>query len=397
MIDNDNELLAHALTYARQGWRVFPLHGADDGKCSCKKVDCGSKGKHPRIMQWQMNATTAEGEIRQWWATWPSANIGVATGAGSGVFVIDVDGPTGRSTLERWQQERGWHPETLTAITGRGSHLYFRHEGLRVPNNASKLGKGIDVRGDGGYVVAPPSMHASGHRYAWKDPGWPVVDAPDWLINAILGGEPVTGAGVAAEETAEDMIGEGTRNDTLFSLGCGLRGKGFEVDEITEELMDLNDKRCSPPLLDSEVRLIAESAAKYEPNPLVLAPTSKDSPLWWFQLNVNDWCCDQNIMFMKDYQVGWYIWLKVEAWKKGGLIESAPAMLFKYARAKSKKQFIREMDVVLHEFEPTPDGAYLVNMRMADKWEDARAKTEKKRKAGRASAKARGPVETEAA
>src|ERR1039457_2404284 len=104
MIDNDNELLAHALTYARQGWRVFPLHGADDGKCSCKKVDCGSKGKHPRIMQWQMNATTAEGEIRQWWATWPSANIGVATGAGSGVFVIDVDGPTGRSTLERWQQ-----------------------------------------------------------------------------------------------------------------------------------------------------------------------------------------------------------------------------------------------------------------------------------------------------
>jgi hypothetical protein len=208
-------------------WRVHPLHRVDDGRCSCRKADCRNKGKHPRILKWQTDATSDEGRIRQWWTTWPDANIGIATGTGSGVFVIDVDGPTGRSTLERWQQERGWHPETLTAITGRGSHLYFRQEGLKVPNSASKLGKGIDVRGDGGYVVAPPSMHASGHRYAWKDPGWPVATAPDWLLDAILGGEPVTGAGVAAEETAEDMIGEGSRNNTPLQPGLWPKRKGI--------------------------------------------------------------------------------------------------------------------------------------------------------------------------
>ena len=199
---------------------------------------------------------------------------------------------------------------------------------------------------------------------------------------------------MVAEETAEDMIGEGSRNDTLFSLGCGLRGKGLEVDEITEELMDLNDKRCSPPLLDTEVRLIAESAAKYEPNALVLATTSKESPLWWFQLNVNDWCSDQKILFMTDYQVGWYIWLKVEAWKNGGFIESDPSKLFKYARAKSKNKFLKEMNIVLHEFEPTPDGAHLLNTRMAENWEEKSALTEKRRKAGKARTGAPVPVKT---
>lgn len=176
---------------------------------------------------------------------------------------------------EKWQQEHNWQPVTLTAITGRGLHLYFRQSDRKVPASAGKLGVGIDVRGDGGYVVAPPSIHSSGHMYAWEDSGCPVAGAPDWLLNAIRGGRRVAGDVVAAE----DVIGEGSRNDALFNAGCGMRGKGLEVDEIMEELMDLNEKRCSPPLMESEIHAIAESAATYEPNPVMAPPTGKDSPL----------------------------------------------------------------------------------------------------------------------
>lgn len=104
MTNNDDGILAHALTYARQGWRVLPVHSVEDGRCSCKKVDCGKRGKHPRIREWQKSASSEADKIRAWWATWPDANIGIATGRGSGVFVVDVDGPTGRSTFEKWQR-----------------------------------------------------------------------------------------------------------------------------------------------------------------------------------------------------------------------------------------------------------------------------------------------------
>jgi hypothetical protein len=164
--ETTNQNLQAALKYASQRLRVFPVHSVDDRICTCGKESCHSPGKHPRVKDWAAAATTDVKTIREWWDSWPNANIGIATGRDSGVFVVDVDGEEGRKSLERLKQEHGWDAKTLTARTGKGFHLYFANPGERVKNRVRLL-PGIDVRGEGGYVVAPPSVHASGVTYAW--------------------------------------------------------------------------------------------------------------------------------------------------------------------------------------------------------------------------------------
>lgn len=156
-----------------------------------------------------------------------------------------------------------------------------------------------------------------------------------------------------------------------------------------EELMKVNDEKCLPPLTESEVGTIAERTAKYEPNAVVLVPTSKDSPLWWFKLNVNEWCTDQEILFMTDYQVGWHIWLLVECWKNGGFLPNDPVKLAKFARAKSVAKFRNEMASVIAAFEPSPDKQYIVHTRLAEMWEAAQGLVQKKRLAAQVSVAAR--------
>lgn len=128
--------------------------------------------------------------------------------------------------------------------------------------------------------------------------------------------------------------------------------------------MRLNKQKCLPPLAGSEVCDIADSAAKYPPN----AAVSKDSPLWWFKLNVNEWCCDQDILFMKDYQVGWYIWLLVECWKNGGVLPNDPVKLARFARAKSAAKFSKEMAAVMGAFEISDDHEHIVHTHLAAEW-----------------------------
>jgi hypothetical protein len=89
-------LLEAALDYAGRGWRVLPLHTPTTGGCSCQKSDCYSIGKHPRIHNGQIGASLDSSTINNWWARWPNANIGVATGPDSGVVVLDVDGAVGQ-------------------------------------------------------------------------------------------------------------------------------------------------------------------------------------------------------------------------------------------------------------------------------------------------------------
>jgi putative DNA primase/helicase len=158
--------LEYALQYAGRGWRVFPLHSMRDGRCTCGQ-DCGKNaGKHPRVKGGFKVATTDTRQIEAWWRKWPDANIGIATGAASGIVVFDIDGATGRATLQRLVEEHGQMPRTAIAKTERGWHLYFAMPCPCTPIPCS-TGDGLDVRGDGGYVVAPPSRHASGHVYRW--------------------------------------------------------------------------------------------------------------------------------------------------------------------------------------------------------------------------------------
>ena len=169
-------LLDFALQYAARGWRVFPVHTTISGQCSCGR-DCGKDaGKHPRIKAWQKNATTDRAQIEAWWARWPESNIGIA--CGGGIVVTDLDGPAEIETFRQLAVPHGGLPETLVAATARGFHIYLAGDWpttKKVPN-----AKGILVRGQGGYVVAPPSFHASGIPYSWAKQAV-LAPMPDWF------------------------------------------------------------------------------------------------------------------------------------------------------------------------------------------------------------------------
>ena len=161
-------LLECALQFAERKWHVFPLHSVQDSRCTCGR-DCGKNaGKHPRVKGGFKVATTDARQIEAWWQKWPDSNIGIATGAVSGIVVIDIDGANGLATLQALVAQHGALPQTPIVKTARGWHLYFAMPATCAPIPCS-TGKGLDVRGDGGYVVAPPSRHASGHVYHWCD------------------------------------------------------------------------------------------------------------------------------------------------------------------------------------------------------------------------------------
>lgn len=175
-------LVDYALWYASRGWHVFPLHGISGGRCTCGHGDCESPGKHPRISKkaggrGALNATTDRATIEAWWAKWPNANVGLATGP-SGLVVLDVDGPEGGKQL--LEVSGGVIPPTLTVRTGRegGYHLYY--SGLGIPQSQRK-GEHLDVRGSSGYVVAPPSLHITGRRWEWVDQLAAIVAVPAWV------------------------------------------------------------------------------------------------------------------------------------------------------------------------------------------------------------------------
>lgn len=173
----------------------MPLHNIGaDGFCTCRPTkarpkawaECPSPGKHPRIKTGRAfeAATTDEAQIRQWWGRWPKANVGIATGQASRLCVVDIDGQKGAETLAAIVAEHGGDigiPMTLTARSGRagiGAHLYFTCD-APSPSNS---GAGLDIRGDGGNLVAPPSMHVSGQPYAWIN-ALPPAPMPAWLLH----------------------------------------------------------------------------------------------------------------------------------------------------------------------------------------------------------------------
>jgi Virulence-associated protein E/Bifunctional DNA primase/polymerase, N-terminal/Primase C terminal 2 (PriCT-2) len=172
-----SEMLEAALAYARMGLRVFPLHTIVNGACSCGKATCSSAAKHPKTKRGFLDATTDAEQIRKWWARWPNANIGIATG--SGLAVIDIDGAEGAQEFKELVATHGPPPATLTCQTGSGFHLFYLLRAGSPEVRSSARGK-VHVRGEGGYVVAAPSRHASGRTYQWVKKV-PIAILPDWL------------------------------------------------------------------------------------------------------------------------------------------------------------------------------------------------------------------------
>ena len=172
-----------ALGATGRGWSVVPVHTPAAGGCSCGRPDCPSPGKHPRI-KWETSMAEAAPleQIGRWWRRWPAANLGIVTGRVSGIAVLDIDPRNGgEQSLAAALSGHGPLPVTPEVRTGGGGrHLWFSLPPGPVPS--ALLAPGLDLKAEGGMIVAPPSLHVSGRRYAWANdfdavalaplPGW---------------------------------------------------------------------------------------------------------------------------------------------------------------------------------------------------------------------------------
>ncbi len=257
-----------ALIYAAKlGWSVLPLHSIKAGVCTCGKADCTSSGKHPLLRNGVKGATLNTKVIRSAWGRWPFANVGIATGAASGFFVLDVDGEIGGESLKELEAEHGKIPATIEQITGGGGrHLLFKSPKNINIGNKVRLFDGIDIRGDGGYIVAPPSIHISGRRYEWEISSRPfeveMAEPPKWLIELIQqSSAPTPGAdwpGLITE------IPKGERNQTLARYAGRLINRRITGKETLLLILALNGFACRPPLPEDEVKKIVDSICAAE-------------------------------------------------------------------------------------------------------------------------------------
>jgi Bifunctional DNA primase/polymerase, N-terminal len=238
--------LQAALSYVQvQRWPVFPIAVA---------------GKRPLSPRGFYNATTDVEQILRWWRQWPNANIGIPTGERTGLAVLDVDSRhDGMDSLEQLQRQYGRLPVTRTAQTGGGGlHFWYAYPqgGDRTINNATNLGgfPGIDLRGIGGYIVAPPSRHESGRCYIWLREE-PLAPFPAFLFD--LACPPTRSTTFPIRSPSASIAGRkrecqlarkdgnywlqqalekavpGTRNTTGFWLACQLRDNGIGFDEAS--------------------------------------------------------------------------------------------------------------------------------------------------------------------
>jgi putative DNA primase/helicase len=266
----------HAIFYSKLGFAVLPLHfpnrNHDQGGCSCGITDCKSPAKHPvakLVPSGLKNATADQDVIERWFRNQPW-NIGLVTGNASGIVALDVDPRhEGDSSVVALEKEHGLLPKTWRFLTGGGGqHILYRHPGAKVQNSVGRLGVGVDVRGDGGFIVAPPSIHISGRPYAISvdhhPHDIPLADLPGWLIEVVKSDAKV---GASAEEWREQigaMIPEGQRNDSLTRITGHLLSHGIEPHVCLEIILSLNMTHCNAPLPEQEILTIVASITRRE-------------------------------------------------------------------------------------------------------------------------------------
>ena len=273
MTDN----LTFAIDYVLRGFPVFPLCWPDKfGQCACgRNHQDRFIGKVPLVEHGLKDATSTKQGCKEFWTRWPSASIGIVIPAG--YFVLDVDADKdGYDSLAKLQNDLDIIlPETWLILTGSGGQHYWYKTPKPIRNTTKLAGyEGLDIRGIGGYVVAPESLHRSGHKYevSWVWNG-NITEAPLPLIELCLKRQPI----IIDSPTGINPISEGQRNDTLARDAGAMRRRGLSPGAIMAALMVNNQERCSPPLPESEVKQIAYSVGRYAPEVTTLGkPQYKD-------------------------------------------------------------------------------------------------------------------------
>lgn len=229
-----SDFLKAALAYAKRGWKVFPLDS--------KRPLAGTHG--------HKDATTDPKQIKAWWKDYPTANVGIACSSEHGPIVLDVDSGEAEELVASLDL-----PPTLIAVSGKkGRHLYFAPDGKAIRRKTKLKGVGLDLLGNGGYVVAPPSVHPeTGRTYAWKNKRAPIPLPSE--VRALV--KPDREPTPAANEVG--VISEGGRDETLTRIAGSMRRNGLSEDVIYEALLKVNAEACRPPLSERQVRKIARS------------------------------------------------------------------------------------------------------------------------------------------
>jgi bifunctional DNA primase/polymerase-like protein len=261
--DSRGTMIEAALRYAAAGWAVLPLASIrTGGGCGCwRELQCSHPGKHPnaRLARHGVKDASADPEVvRRWFRTAPNSNIALATGRISGFWVLDIDPRhDGIHSLEAWERKNGRLP--LTAIVhsgGGGRHLYWSMPPSREIRNRVGILPGVDVRSDGGSIVAPPSRHSSGLFYVWELPMYPFAQAPDSLLDLVSPRQPIErtpprilpGEAIQGRQAAESpyvravvvrvlatlaAARPGSRNQELFKAAAALAA-WFQIHAIDE-------------------------------------------------------------------------------------------------------------------------------------------------------------------
>ena len=249
-----SDLRTAALTLLARGWSVIPVE---------------ARGKRPIVpwLEYQSRLAT-EKEVEAWFGGRRNSNLGIVTGALSHLVVLDVDAQHGGSqSLAMLELEHRNLPDTVEAKSGGGGrHLYFAHPGGVVHNRAG-LAAGIDFRGDGGCVVAPPSVHPSGRRYQWATRRSPqemeLAALPPWLLRFVHPSDSRAGHPLEHwRHLVREGVDEGSRNSTLASLCGHLLRQGVDPQVALELLLAWNRVRCRPPLADNEVAQVVDSITR---------------------------------------------------------------------------------------------------------------------------------------
>src|ERR1700730_6862814 len=287
---NSNDPVKAALGLADLGFLIVPMCPGTGCTPECPEK---KRGKHPLCTHGTNAASRGFSTISQWYSRWPNASVGIVHGPQSKSFVVDLDGDEGRAALELLEQQHGKLPDTLTCITSRGCHMYFRHPGSWVYSRP--LAKCLDIKGDNGVSVVPPSIHKPGHRYKWASGGTAeIAEAPAWLLTLVTA----------------------------------------EAPEIVEEVGEILSPVVEKPITPQGIT-----------NAEVLTRTSFDSrketckAMYFMPVNVNEMLADPELKQMDGEQSWWYLCLILEAWRAAGTLEDRPETLWKLARASSRELF----------------------------------------------------------
>jgi putative DNA primase/helicase len=307
-------------SYVNRGWAVFPC-----------------KNKIPLTAHGYKDASNDIEQVNRLFAGHQSPNVAIATGKVSGIFVLDIDvknGAGGDDSLKELEREHGELPHTIEAITWSGGrHIFFKYPERGIGCKTG-IRPGIDIRGDGGYVIAPPSV-IEGRSYAWEVSHLPeetmIADAPEWLLDLLEEKQP------AVDLSDKEAKISKNRNEALMHMGVKLRKMGFDHQQIEDSLQTINTNRCSPPLPKKEVSHIAKSVARYEIDAKKLSEPLTD--VWNASLFIEKY--GDEIRFC-DSLGGWYIW-DGSRWKRDDtfqilrLAKNTVKQIYEMARANGDK------------------------------------------------------------